>query len=471
MKQFALLMILPLAACGGGEAPADVQASEVAAEPPAVGIYAGLGVGIEGEELGITLSPLVEVPELEYRPLYPGKDEPEQATVAAFLLEEHAVTNSQFLAFVAANPQWRRSQIAAVFADDRYLASWPEDLAISPGSEDSPVIEVSWFAARAYATWIGRRLPTLAEWEASAAASETSAYGREEEEFSQRILDWYGRPMPTVPPTVRSTFQSFHGLWDMHGLVWEWVEDYNSALVTGESRGDSALDRQLFCGSGSLGVADPTDYAAFMRFAYRSSLQANYTVGNLGFRCAADAPTAPAPCCAPIAEASDNPLPEESIQLLSASFTSGAGDELTLADFRGQPTVIAMMFTNCEYACPRIIADLKGIEAALEVEEREALNWVLISFDTARDTPEVLAAYAEQNSLDPSRWTLLHGGSAEVREVAAALGVQYKLTPTGAFAHSNRITVLDADGVRAGALDGLGVPAEEGTALIRTVLQ
>jgi formylglycine-generating enzyme required for sulfatase activity len=68
---------------------------------------------------------------------------------------------------------------------------------------------------------------------------------------------------------------------------WEWVENFNTALVTGESRGDTGLERSLFCGAGSIGSANPADYASFMRFAYRSSLKAVYTTKSLGFRCAA----------------------------------------------------------------------------------------------------------------------------------------------------------------------------------------
>ncbi len=217
-----------------------------------------------------------------WRPLFPGKDDDKEVPVAAFHLESHAVTNAQFLAFVKAQPQWRRSQIKGLFAEPNYLKHWLSDLQIPQDTDQSPVTHVSWFAARAYAEWIGRRLPTLAQWEYAATSGA-------DQESDQRILDWYAEPTPTIPAAVKSKQCNSWGVYDMHGLIWEWLEDFNSALVTGESRGDSGLDRQLFCGSGSVGAADPSDYAAFMRFGFRSSLQASYTIQNLGFRCATSA--------------------------------------------------------------------------------------------------------------------------------------------------------------------------------------
>jgi len=91
-----------------------------------------------------------------------------------------------------------------------------------------------------------------------------------------------------VIPAVGSGFRNAWGVDDLHGLVWEWTLDFNSALVSGESRGDASLEKSLFCGSGASNAADFADYAAFMRFAFRASLEAHYTTANLGFRGACD---------------------------------------------------------------------------------------------------------------------------------------------------------------------------------------
>lgn len=228
------------------------------------------------------------IPAGSYRPLY-GVEE--ARPVAAFCLDVHPVTNGEYLEFVRAQPAWQRSRIKRVFADASYLSRWSEDLEPGPAAPaNSPVTEVSWFAARAYARWLGRRLPTLAEWERAATADERQEDGSRDPAFVERILRWYGRPLRGPLPPVGATFRNCWGVWDLHGLVWEWVDDFNTALVTGESRADGGLDRGLFCGSGAVGAADFRDYAAFMRYAFRGSLKADYTVPNLGFRCAQDLP-------------------------------------------------------------------------------------------------------------------------------------------------------------------------------------
>lgn len=468
------LLAVAAASCGGEQgspsaAESSLQQPAAPAEPAV--IQASLP---EAVPAAAELTPLVSLPASTWRPFYPGKDEPPLLEVAAFQLEEHAVTNRQYLAFVKANPQWRRSQVKALFADDQYLEPWTEDLAFPPEAAEAPVTNVSWFSARAYAHWIGRRLPTLAEWEAAARAGETQVDGTLEPSFSRRILEWYAQPTPDVPAPVRSGYRTVHGVFDLHGLVWEWVEDYNTALVTGESRGDSSLERELFCGSGSIGSVDPGDYASFMRYALRSSLEAGYCLRNLGFRCALDLKPEKEEvpdCCAEMEVTGGDPLPEDSLWRITAQWQDQSGAERQLSEFRGRPVITSMIFTHCAFACPRTIADLKAIEDALPPELRGEVVWLLVSFDDVRDLPERLTVFAGEQALDTSRWTLLHGDAEAVRVWAAALGVRYKKAVDGSFSHSNRITMTDPTGRVIARWDGLGVAADSIAQEITTMLR
>ncbi len=234
---------------------------------------------------------MVLIPDGVYTPLYKSRKDSGDIEVAAFYLDIHPVTNAEFLEFVLANPKWRRSSVKPLFADQGYLKHWAGDVELGPGAEqikNNPVTNVSWFAARAFAKWKGKRLPTEDEWEYVAAASESNPDGANETGYKNRILQWYSRPTRDQLPDTGAMPANYWGVHDMHGLVWEWVANFNSALVTGESRADSGLERKLFCGSGSIGAADVSDYASFMRYAFRSSLKAQYAVSNLGFRCAKD---------------------------------------------------------------------------------------------------------------------------------------------------------------------------------------
>jgi sulfatase modifying factor 1 len=200
------------------------------------------------------------------------------------------VTNGEFLEFVRDNPRWRRSQVKRLFADETYLAHWADDLDLGEDTAAArrPVRFVSWFAAKACAAWKGRRLPTTAEWEYAAGAGFDQLDGAKDAEFARALQRWYSTPAAAVLPPVGAGRTNFFGLHDLHGLLWEWTSDFNSALVTGDARGDTGIERQLFCAGGSLDAKDRSDYPAFMRFGLRSSLKAAYALGTLGFRCAKD---------------------------------------------------------------------------------------------------------------------------------------------------------------------------------------
>lgn len=215
----------------------------------------------------------------------PYSSDSQQVAVKPFLMDIYPITNADFKKFIQRNPQWRKSSIKSIFADKNYLQHWNSDTSFASGLALSPVVNISWFAAKKYCECEGKRLPTVAEWELAAKANQTKPDASKDPAFNQWVLSWVSKPNLKTLPHVGSTFRNYFGIYDLHGLVWEWTYDFNNALTTGESRENSGLDNTFFCGGGSFSSKDINNYASFMRFAMRSSVKAKYTVSNLGFRC------------------------------------------------------------------------------------------------------------------------------------------------------------------------------------------
>ena len=232
---------------------------------------------------------MATVPAGRYRPLYaaPGA---ERVAIAAFALDRDPVTTGEFLAFVERHPEWRRDRVWRVFADANYLADWttPTD-AGSFAARRRPVTQVSWFAARAYCVSLGKRLPTVDEWEYVAAASGRTADARSDATFRSRLLALYAG---VGKRATAASFVNLYGVRAMHGVVWEWTLDFNSVVLDDDSRatgsGADARDRHLYCASAAIGATDPADYPAFLRQAVRAGLGARSSTSTVGFRCAAE---------------------------------------------------------------------------------------------------------------------------------------------------------------------------------------
>jgi len=235
---------------------------------------------------------MARIPAGSYQPLY-GAVGGAPVAVGSFRLDREPVNRGEYLAFVSAHPEWRRGTVRPLFAGADYLSGWRNVLDAGDATDlRRPVTEVSWFAAKAYCASQGKRLPTVDEWEYAAAASETRANIGRDATFIRRILALYvARPNDGVLPPVGRGFRNVYGVRDMHGLAWEWTLDFNDVMVSDDSRasgsGTGSSDHKLFCASAAIGASDPSNYPAFMRYAFRAGLTGRSTARTLGFRCAA----------------------------------------------------------------------------------------------------------------------------------------------------------------------------------------
>lgn len=223
----------------------------------------------------------------EFESVAPPSETVQLASLEPYLLDITPVTNREFLDFVVSHPEWRRDRVSSLFADERYLGHWPGPAELGPGAgPDQPVTMVSWFAATAYCESLGKRLPTWYEWEYASAASEDRPDARDDPLWRQEILRWYSTPGSEELSTVGSHHANYYGVHDLNGLIWEWVQDFNALLVSGDNREQGGADKLQFCGAGALTMEQKEHYAVLMRVAMLSSMEANYTTRNVGFRCA-----------------------------------------------------------------------------------------------------------------------------------------------------------------------------------------
>jgi formylglycine-generating enzyme required for sulfatase activity len=234
---------------------------------------------------------MVIVPAGTYLPLYGRTDR--RVQVGTFALDVEPVTRADYLEFVRANPQWRRGAVKPVWSEKEYLASWPGALDAGEGAELlRPVTEVSWFAAKAYCQAQGKRLPTVSEWEYAAAASETHRDGSGDRAFRQKLTGLYAAREAGLPDPLVTERANAFGVRHLHGNQWEWIADFNSVLISSDSRkvgqGGKEGDVNAFCAKAAVGALDPTNFPAFMRFAFRAGLTGRTVTQGLGFRCASN---------------------------------------------------------------------------------------------------------------------------------------------------------------------------------------
>jgi formylglycine-generating enzyme len=224
--------------------------------------------------------------------LLPPDGKQAKAQVGDFSMRVLPVSNAEFARFTQNRPAWRRNHVAGTtLADAQYLQGWPASTQghawPDKAQRSMPATAVSWFAAQAYCEAEGAHLPTWHQWEYVAAADATRRDARADPLWRARILDWYGQTSKVLP-AVGSTAKNAYAVQDMHGVIWEWVEDFGALMVSGDNRTQGDPDVVRFCGAGAISANDRENYPVLMRMAMLSSLSAASTNRNLGFRCVRD---------------------------------------------------------------------------------------------------------------------------------------------------------------------------------------
>ena len=170
-------------------------------------------------------------------------------------------------------------------------------------------------------------------------------------------------------------------------------------------------------------------------------------------------------------QAGDSKLPEDSLYQLQAELSDQDGKTFNLAERRGKPQLVAMFYTSCRYVCPLIVDSVKGVEHALGDDERQGLDFLLVSIDPARDDTAALKSVFDRRKLDAERWTLARTDERNVRSLAALLGVRYRALADGEFNHTSSLVLLDGEGRKLADSAQLGsTPDAEFLAAVRAAI-
>jgi protein SCO1/2 len=128
------------------------------------------------------------------------------------------------------------------------------------------------------------------------------------------------------------------------------------------------------------------------------------------------------------------------------AFTGQDGRPLRLAELRGRPVVLSLVYTNCYSICSGATLHLREVvRMAREALGARSFAVLTVGFDTAHDTPERMRSYGRDRGIVDPDWHFASADAATVRGLADDVGFTWVATP-GGFDHVAQVTVLDADG-------------------------
>lgn len=154
-------------------------------------------------------------------------------------------------------------------------------------------------------------------------------------------------------------------------------------------------------------------------------------------------------------------ISDMSIYNLPSNWTTQEGKDIELKELQGKVLAMVMIYTSCQAACPRLVADMRNIEKQIPEDKKGNVQYVFVSIDPKTDTPERLADFAKENQMEDDKWIFLRGTEKDTREFAAVLAVNYKRISPMDFSHSNIISVFNQGGELVHQQEGLGVNNKE----------
>jgi protein SCO1/2 len=135
-------------------------------------------------------------------------------------------------------------------------------------------------------------------------------------------------------------------------------------------------------------------------------------------------------------------------------WTDEEGKSVTFARWRGEPVVVAVMFTSCRRTCPQTLRTLRKVYATFS-RERPGAQFVLVTLDPTTDTPERLREFKKSEAL-PDTWHLLTGTEAQTRDLTDVLDIHVmELDPH--VVHEGKIVVFDPRGMPERSFSSSGV--------------
>jgi len=203
-----------------------------------------------------------------------------KVSLGSFKIDRYEVTYREYKKFLEKNPEWQKGQVDLELADSDYLQDW-DKLNYPPEKADHPVAYVSWHAARAYARWAGKTLPTEAQWEyASRGGYKNMAYPWGNE-FKSHLTQWKGSRIKGSTPVGKYTINGFN-LNDVIGNVAEWTADgYELYQFKDEVDPQPSINRHLKVVRGGSWKSKRNE----LRVSARKSVRPNACLPDIGIRC------------------------------------------------------------------------------------------------------------------------------------------------------------------------------------------